>query len=132
MNSDYPILLFPTPVPASRSKLSGGGGKPHVPSASANAVRLSPKFTALKSTLDGRRMRLQQEAEGANPEDVLVLETAGRIEDFVNAVRRIEGLEWLLEEDFDGKPDDDFYEVKNGIKTDKDLSSRLYLISTNS
>lgn len=132
MNSDYPILLFPTPVPASRSKLSGGGGKPHVPSASANAVRLSPKFTALKNTLDGRRMRLQQEAEGANPEDVLVLETAGRIEDFVNAVKRIEGLEWLLEEDFDGKPDEDFYEEKNGIKTDKSISSRLYLISTNS
>lgn len=132
MNSDYPILLFPTPVPASRSKLGGSGGKPHVPSASANAIRLNPKFTVLKSTLDGRRMRLQQEAEGANPEDVLVLETAGRIEDFVNAVKRIEGLEWLLEEDFEGKPDDDFYEEKNGIKTDKELSSRLYLISTNS
>ena len=32
---------------------------------------------------------------GIQPEQVLVLETVGSIENFINAVRRIEGLEWL-------------------------------------
>lgn len=133
MNNEYPLLVFPMPASVSRTKLNTrGGSKPHLPNATANAARLSPKFTVLKNTLEGRRIKLQQEAEGANPEDVLVLETAGRIDDFLNAVKRVEGLEWLLEEDFDGIPDEYFYEEKNGEKTDKALSSRLYLISTNS
>ena len=133
MNNEYPLLVFPLPATASRTKLNTrGGSKLHMPNATTNAARLGPKFTVLKNTLDGRRIKLQQEAEGANPEDVLVLETAGRIDDFLNAVKRVKGLEWLLEEDFDGIPDEYFYKEKNGEKTNKALSSRLYLISTNS
>ena len=97
MKSDYPILMFPTPAPVSRSKMRGRGGKPHIPSVKDNAMKIGPKFTVLQNALNGRRIHLLQEAESANPEDVLVLETAGRIEDFVNAVKRVEGLEWLLE-----------------------------------
>ena len=131
MKTDYPILMFPKPAPVSRSKMGGRGGKPHVPSVKDNAMKIGPKFTVLQNALNGRRIHLLQEAESANPEDVLVLETAGRIEDFVNAVKRVEGLEWLLEEDFDGQPDENFYIEKNGKRIEKDLSSRLYLISTN-
>lgn len=130
-NNDYPILVFPKPgEPVDRSKLGGGGGKPHVPSVSDNARRIAPKFTEVQKILDERdKMNIQQGAEGVNPEDVLVLETAGRVEDFYEAVKRIDSLEWLLEEDFDGKPDDDFYEESDKGKI---LSSRLYLVSTDS
>lgn len=131
MNTDYPILVFPKPgEPVDRSKLGGGGGRPHVPTVDDNAKRLAPKFTEVQKILEQKdKMNIQQGAEGVNPEDVLVLETAGRVEDFYDAVRRVENLEWLLEEDFEGTPDDDFYE--EGDKGKK-LSSRLYLVSTDS
>ena len=131
--NEYPLLLFPSPSLVSRSRMYGGGSGPHVPDVNSNAGRLGPKFTALQNALDGQRIRIQQDAEGANPEEVLVLETAGRIDDFVQAVTRVEGLEWLLEEDILSRPDDDFYVLdSHGGRVDRELSSRLYLISTNS
>ena len=78
--NEYPLLLFPSPSLVSRSRMYGGGSGPHVPDVNSNAGRLGPKFTALQNALDGQRIRIQQDAEGANPEEVLVLETAGRIE----------------------------------------------------
>ena len=134
MNTEYPLLVFPKPTePVDRSKMGGGGGKPHVPSAGDNAKRISPKFADVQKILDDRKMNIQQGAEGVNPEDVLVLETAGRVEDFYKAVSCVEGFEWLLEEDFEGTPDEDFYETNDkGKKIENALSSRLYLVSTDS
>lgn len=130
--NDYPILVFPKYVEASRAKRSSGFEKIRFPKPIYNWRRLGPKFTELYETLERRKMHIQQGAEGVNPEDVLVLETAGRIEDFYNAVKNVEGLEWLFEEDIEGKPDEEFCVLDNeGTPTSKSLSSRLYLISTN-
>ena len=130
-NNDYPILVFPKKEEVGRTKRKMMVQRPQYPSAGKIAQRIEPKLTALQKALDNR-MRLQKGAEGLNPEDVLVLETAGRVDDFYKAVQRVEGLEWLLEEDFDGEPDEDFYYVDDeGKRTDKELSSRLYLVSTN-
>ena len=131
--NEYPILLFPSPFPAQRSKMPRGGGSPHVPDVNSNADRLGPKFIALQNALDGQRIHIRQDAEGANPEEVLVLETAGRIDDFIQAVTQVDGLEWLLDEDILSRPDEDFYAIdSHGGRVERDLSSRLYLISTNS
>lgn len=130
--NDYPILVFPKYVEASRTKRSSGFEKISVPKPIYNWRRLGPKFTALYETLERRKMHIQQGAEGVNPEDMLVLETAGRIEDFYNAVKNVEGLEWLFEEDIEGKPDEEFFVPDDeGRPTTKSLSSRLYLVSTN-
>ena len=129
MNADYPILVFPNYKEVVRSKLPSGPDKLRLPSADYNWRKLGPRFTDLKRTLDNRRMKIQRGAEVTNPEDVLVLETAGRIDDFYRAVKNVDGLEWLLEEDIEGMPDDEFYNLEY---KDKNLSSRLYLVSTNS
>lgn len=129
MNTDYPILIFPNYKEVARATLPAGFGKLRLPSVGYNWRKLGPKFTDLQKTLDNRRMQIQQGAEVANPEDVLVLETAGRVDDFYKAVKNVDGLEWLLEEDIDGKPDEEFYNPDN---KEKDLGSRLYLVSTNS
>lgn len=77
-------------------------------------------------------LQIQSGAEGVEPESVLVLETVGRVDDFRAAVQRVPGLEWLMEEDFDAAPDEEFYfENKKGERTNRKLSSRLYLVSTN-
>ncbi|MEX2499353.1 MAG: S8 family peptidase [Wenzhouxiangellaceae bacterium] len=74
-------------------------------------------------------MELQQSAAGADPEQVLVIETVGSVDNFANAVKHIEGLEWMGEIETDEiAPDGDFY---NEAKPTKELSGRLYMVMSN-
>ena len=69
---------------------------------------------------------------GAPPEQVLVIEIAGTVADFRNAVRRIPGLEWLGESDQTTDPDEDFF-----VESDEDdgqldvLNGELFLVFSN-
>jgi hypothetical protein len=66
---------------------------------------------------------------GAEPERILVLETVGTIKDFQNAVRRIEGMEWMAEFDAeDILPDADFF---NAESPQEPIGGRLFLIASN-
>ena len=124
-----PLLLFPTPETADRTKGHGFQSRVHQPSHGRQGQRLSPMFTQLRTEFDARRVELQQTAAGADPEQVLVLETVGGVENFANAVKRIAGLEWMAELETDEiAPDEDFYDEQNA---DKELSGRLYLVMTN-
>lgn len=126
---ERPLLLFPTPDTADRSKGHGFPNRVHRPSHGRQGQRLSPMFTQLQTEFDARRVELQQTAAGADPEQVLVIETVGGVENFANAVRRIAGLEWMAELETDEiTPDEDFYDEQNA---DKELSGRLYLVMTN-
>lgn len=132
MNNDYPILVFPKHDTADRTKRPVNPPPPRMPSKGANWTRLEPTFKTLQETLDKKRMQLQDGAEWANPEDVLVLETAGRIDDFYKAVEQVEGLEWMLEQDKNGVPDEYFYFPDDeGNPSAKELPSRVYLVSAN-
>jgi hypothetical protein len=132
---ERPLLILPTPTePAKRSKKTGGGGRPHLPSRDRQAERLTPRFTVLQETLDARRARLRTESSGVIPEEVIVLETVGSIDNFIVAVRNIEGLEWLGEvEEEDIPPDDDFFVAdRDGApKAEKMLRGRLFLVLSN-
>jgi hypothetical protein len=83
--------------------------------------------------LNARRARLRTEAAGLAPEEVIVLETVGPVEDFIVAVRNIEGLEWLGEvEEEDIPPDDDFFVAdREGARTEKAIRGRVFLVFTN-
>ena len=127
--ADRPLLLFPTPEIASRSKLGGGRGKYHRPSYERQSQRLSPVFSQLQDTFNARRVEVQQTTAGVDPEQVLVIETIGSIEKFANAIRKIDGLEWMGEiASEEISPDEDFYDKD---KPKKELTGRLYLIMTN-
>ncbi|HUT32865.1 MAG TPA: S8 family peptidase [Planctomycetota bacterium] len=79
-------------------------------------------------------MRLKVEASGLAPEEVLVLETAGPVEDFIVAVRHTKGMEWLAEiEDDCIPPDDDFFSLnkKGEALPGKTLRGRVFLVFTN-
>ncbi|RXK87551.1 S8 family peptidase [Chlorobaculum sp. 24CR] len=126
---ERPLLLFPTPEIASRSTLGGGGGRVKRPTPQRQWARLSPVFSQLQTALDARRIEIQQSAADVIPEQVLVMETVGSIENFANAVKRIDGLEWMGEIEIDEiTPDEEFYDE---TKPDKELSGRLYLVMTN-
>lgn len=123
------LLIFPAPERADRGNLPPGFGRTHKPSHGRQGERVSPIFTQLQAAFDARQVELQQIAAGVEPEQVLVIETIGNIEDFANAVRLIEGFEWMGEIEVEEiTPDEDFYDEK---KPEKELNGRLYLVMTN-
>lgn len=134
-NPLYPLLILPAPgQPADRANKSGRGGKINYPSLSRQVRRLTPRFTALRKTFEDRSATLRIEATGIIPEDVLVLETVGAVDDFIVAVRHTPGLEWLGEiEDEDIPPDEDFFALdkKGNRKEVEGLRRSIYLVFFN-
>lgn len=127
--SERPLLLFPIPQKADRTKQTPSYGHVHRPNATRQGQRLSPIFDQLQLAFDARRIEIQQNAAGIDPEQVLIIETVGTIDNFANAVKKINGLEWLGELEVDEiAPDEDFYDEGH---PDKKLNGRLFLIMTN-
>lgn len=127
--TERPLLIFPAPELASKSKLGGGPGKIHRPTHTRQGQRLSPLFAKLRQAFDNRCVEIQRTMAGIDPEQVLVIETIDSIEDFANAIKKIDGLEWMGEIEVDElAPDQDFYDEKNA---DKILEGRLYIVMTN-
>ena len=132
---ERPLLILPSPgEPLPRRRRGRGGGSLHLPNRARQAERLSPRFEALQRALEARRVRLQAESHDLVPEDVVVLETIGSVENFIRAVEKIPGLEWLAEiDETEIPPDDDFYEVtrEGEPRLDKTLKGRLFMLFTN-
>ncbi len=132
---ERPLLILPTPTEPLRQKKKGfPPDKSHLPSRGRQAERLTPRFTVLQEAMDARRARLRTESSGVIPEEVIVLETIGPVDDFIVAVRNVRGLEWLGEiEEEDIPPDDDFFiaDHEGCPRTDKLLRGRLFLILSN-
>ncbi|HCE7513515.1 TPA: hypothetical protein NHQ80_001550, partial [Pseudomonas aeruginosa] len=127
--TDRPLLWFPQPQPASRSKLQSAPGRVSTPSHERQGARVSIKLSQLQEAFEARRAELVRAAAGVDPEQVLVIETVGAVEDFAKAVKKIEGLEWLGEIEVDElPPDEDFHDLKD---PEKPLKGRLYLVLTN-
>jgi len=105
--ADKPLFIFPNPTAAPRPT-----GLPrfgplnyHYPDVNRQKVRLAPQFEAMRQAF------VTDTTAGIEPENVLVMETIGKIEDFARAVRAVPGLEWLAEIDTDEiEPDEDFYQ----------------------
>lgn len=111
MATSLPLLVFPQaksiPPPKGQPVVIG---QPHVPGHGKQAVRLGSQLTALQQDFDRYKARVSSSVAGLEPETVLVIEIAGSVNDFRQAVEAI-GLEWLGEWDIDDiEPDEDFYE----------------------
>lgn len=134
--ANYPILVFPDRDNNVQRERRSPRPIPHAvgPSASRQEERLGPKFQVLQDTFSARRARLASSADAIDPEEVLVLETVGSVNDFINAVKRVEGLDWLG--DFDTEEcdqDDDFHMCVGQNYVEGQLTDgKLYLISSNS
>ena len=131
---ERPLLVLPTPgQPVERAKRQSFPSNVHRPNRERQGERLAPRFAALQQAMEAHRARLRLDAQALVPEDVVVLETVGGVERFVQAVDRIPGMEWLAEiEDVDMPPDDDFFaRTDAGERTDRSLSGRLFMVFTN-
>lgn len=78
--------------------------------------------------MEQRRVALRDNQLGLVPEQVLVIETVGSVQDFVRAVEKIKGLEWLAEYDLDALPPAHGFEDRS--KSDKLLRGQLFLVMT--
>ena len=97
-DTEFPLLVFPEPIRADRARRRGGGAsRIRVPVPAQQAQRLTPQFQRLQEALDDRRLALQDNPLGVVPEQVLVIETIGSIQNFLRAIGRLTGLEWLSE-----------------------------------
>ncbi len=125
-------MIFAPPKRGPRKKIVGrnsGKSNIHLPSHEKQAERLDPKFEQLEAAFEARRLDLVDDPSGNIPEQVLVLETIGTVEEFITVVRNVKGMEWLSELDENEiKADDDFYDTTD---KGKNLNGRLYLVMTN-
>lgn len=126
---DRPLLLFPSPHLVKRSNLNSNPSKIHKPDPSRQIDRFYPKLIQLVQSFEAKKVSIQQTATGIDPEMVLVIEIIGSIDNFVRAVRRIDGFEWLGEIEYDNiLPNEDFFNPKNPKSS---LNGRLFLIMSN-
>jgi hypothetical protein len=124
-----PLLLLPSPGASDREKRNSGRSPINIPSAQRQAERLTPKFGALTAAFEARRIQMQAATPTDDPELIIVFETVGAVEDFIKAVQKIQGLEWLLDTDETGiAADDDFFDLKD---QNKELTGRVYLLGSN-
>ena len=132
---ERPLLILPSPgEPVIRRKKGSGSGKFHRPGPQRQAERLSPRFALLQQALEARRARLQAQAHDLVPEEVVVLETVGTVDDFIRSVERVPGMEWLAEvEDEEIPPDDDFFALADDgeARPDKTLRGRIFMVFAN-
>ena len=124
-----PLLVFPQKqiiVPDPGRPMVPG--KPHLPGHQTQVTRLSTQLGKLQQSFDDYKTSISGAVAGMEPETVLVMEIAGTVNDFKQAVDAA-GLEWLGEWDIDDlEPDDEFYEFDSkGNRTDKPLKGRLFL-----
>ena len=97
--------------------------------------RLGPIFERLANVLEEDRdgLALLDDPASIAPERALVLEVAGSMLDFQALVARVNGLEFLGDEEIEFEPDEDFFETdaragrEGERRTDRPLVGRLYL-----
>ncbi|MEO5365484.1 MAG: S8 family peptidase [Magnetococcus sp. WYHC-3] len=133
MADHLPLLVFPQaktiPPPAGKPFPKG---HPHLPSHDRQVKRLTEQMDALQQGFSRYKASVGGAIAGMEPETVLVIEIAGSVDDFKQAVEAL-GLEWLGEWDIDGiEPDEEFYETNTkGDRTDKTLKGRMFLSLAN-
>lgn len=133
--AEFPLLPIPNPTPDRRPKGSQDRSSLRLPSRDRQGERLQPVFQRLRDVFEAGRdpVALREDPAGLAPERAIVLDVAGRIDDFCRTAQRIDGLEYLGDEETEFEPDHDFAEpdTRKGrsgkYRTDKPVVGRLYL-----
>jgi hypothetical protein len=108
---DFPAL--PLGRPAVRDRTTRSSFRPTLrgPGPNRQETRLAPAFARLTAAFNAQRVAVPADPAAHEPELVLVLEIAGELNEFVNALRRVPGLEFLAEQMEDEVEPDDFAAV---------------------
>jgi len=132
---ELPLLRLPNPNPA---ELPGGQrliSNLRKPTKGRQRNRFGPVFDRLQTVLarTGDPIELREDPTALAPERVIVFEIGGTVANFLKAIGKIQGLEFMAEIDTDFLPDEDFAikygkgELKGQDIPGKEVSGRLYL-----
>ena len=133
--AEYPLLPLPPSEPGEPPRPTGfPQGGPRL-SPQRQGQRLGPRFERLQAVLasDESGFSLRADPSSIAPDRALVFEVAGSISDFHRLVTRIQGLEFLADEEAVFEPDEDFFETdtrqgrRGQPRRDKPVGGRLYL-----
>ncbi|MGY6273995.1 S8 family peptidase [Methylomonas sp. MgM2] len=133
MANSLPLLVFPQAKTIAPPKGNGfPSSQPNVPGHGKQVVRLGAQLTSLQQEFDRYKANVSGSVAGLEPETVLVIEIAGNVNDFRQALEAI-GLEWLGEWDVDDiPPNEDFFERNTkGEPTGKTVKGRIFLSLSN-
>ena len=133
--AEFPLLPIPTPEPDQRPPGPRGRSNLRLPDRARQGERLQPVFRRLRSVFEEGRdpLTLLDDPAGIAPERALVLEIAGTIDKFHDAVGRVVGLELLGDEETEFEAGIDFavLDTRKGRigepRFDKLVGGRLYL-----
>lgn len=126
----HPHLSFLPPVSATLDKLPGGGSKPITPPLTSQLNRFSNKFTQLTRQF-AEQVQITSSIDGLRPEKVLVIEIAGSIKNFTNALQKVPGFSNIQHLLYDDEVEDDviFYEKSKGQR--EPARKEVYLTMSN-
>ena len=123
-----PHLSFPPSQSAAKiDRLPGGGGGLVAPSPSSQLSRFTPKIREMQTQF-AEHIALCESVEGMSPEKILVLEVAGSIQNFADALQNVEGFEYLSR-----RLTDDIVEAEHVYSSNnkKPLEREIYLTMSN-
>jgi Subtilase family len=129
-----PLLRLPPPNPVAPPPGPRGGSNIRFPSAGRQKSNFGPIFERLRGVLSQGTAELREDPNNLAPERVIVFEIAGTVQNFLNAVSRINGLEFMAEHASEFAADQDFAvkdarkATKGQDRADKLVPGRLYLV----
>jgi hypothetical protein len=105
-----PLLRLPNPNPVTVPGGHWGAEKIRFPSRGRQGDKFGPLFARLNSVLgrQGDPIELRDDPSSLAPERVIVFEIAGTVANFIKAVSRIKGLEFMAEYETEFAADEDF------------------------
>ena len=127
MADHLPLIVFPNAsvIPPEKGK-GFPVSQPSFPSHANQVGRLSGQIDSLKRDFQEYAANVSGAVAGLEPETVLVIEIAGSVDDFKQAIESA-GMEWLGEWDIDDiEPTDDFYQLNSNHKLFEDRFEVLH------
>ena len=132
--TDFPLLPMPAPAHRERKGRGFGGDAIRLPDRRRQGERLGPVFQRLRDAMDPDHPHtFGEDPAGIAPERALVFEIAGSVTGFRRAVAKVDGFEFLGDEDTESAADEDFAVIdqrkgrKGQDRDNKLVSGRMYL-----
>src|ERR1044072_5085773 len=127
---EMPALPLGAPVVGARVTGSPNRASLRGPGVGRQQTRLQPVFNRLTQAFEAERLAVADDPAALEPEQVLVLEFAGELTDFMRAVEKIEGLEFLAEQLEDKVNSDEEFTVVDREGRPRPYKRQLFLIAS--
>lgn len=126
------LPALPLGAPQVRTRTTRRSPRPKLmgPGAPAQQRRLGPELARLTRAFEQGRLAVADEPAALAPEQVLVLEVAGELNDFARAVHQVPGLEFLAEEAEDKLAADEEFAAVDREGKRHPYTRQLFLMSS--